>query len=100
MNTTMTTITGTVATVPTHTTARLSEFVVVDDAARQYVVRAWADSITERVRPGAVVTVAGAEGWVIPGRSWQNEPSRIIVQAYAVDVADATSATAQLAIAA
>jgi hypothetical protein len=84
MKSTITTITGTVSTVPTLTTARLVEFVVVDDRGAEFAVRAWSDVVTDAVRIGATVTVSGTEGWVIPGRSWRGEPSRTIVQAYAV----------------
>ena len=84
MKSTITTITGTVTTVPTLTTARLAEFVVVDASGAEFVVRAWSDVVTDDVRVGATVTVEGAQGWVIPGRSWRREPSRTIVQAYAV----------------
>ncbi|MBF4600338.1 hypothetical protein ITJ55_05915 [Frigoribacterium sp. VKM Ac-1396] len=78
-------ITGTVATAPTLTTARLVEFVVVDDHGTEFAVRAWRDDVTAAVRPGATVTVHGAAGWVIPGRSWRHEPSRTIVQASSVE---------------
>ena len=77
-------ITGTVTTAPTLTTARLVEFVVVDDRGTEFAVRAWRDDVTAAVRVGASVVVDGAAGWVIPGRSWRREPSRTIVQAYAV----------------
>jgi len=36
-------------------------------------------------RTRATVTVEGAQGWVIPGRSWRHEPSRTIVQASSVE---------------
>lgn len=87
MKSTITTITGTVTTVPTLTTARLVEFVVVDARGAEFAVRAWSDVVTDAVHVGATVTVSGTEGWVIPGRSWRREPSRTIVQAYSVDTA-------------
>jgi hypothetical protein len=84
MNDNIITISGTVTTEPVLTTARLVEFVVVDARGAEFAVRAWADVVTDAVRVGSPVTVEGAEGWVIPGRSWRREPSRTIVQAYAV----------------
>ena len=84
MNENIVTLSGTVTTAPVLSTARLAEFVVVDAAGAEYVVRAWSDVVTDDVHVGASVTVEGAQGWVIPGRSWRREPSRTIVQAYAV----------------
>jgi len=87
MNENIITVSGTVTTEPAPTTARLLEFVVVDASGAEYVVRAWADAVSDAVRVGSAVTVEGAQGWVIPGRSWRREPSRTIVQAYAVSTA-------------
>jgi len=84
MNENIITVSGTVTTEPSPSTPRLVEFVVVDDRGAEFVVRAWADVVTDAVRVGSAVTVEGAQGWVIPGRSWRREPSRTIVQAYAV----------------
>jgi serine acetyltransferase len=74
MNENIVTLSGTVTTAPVLSTARLAEFVVVGAGG----------VVTDDVRVGASVTVEGAQGWVIPGRSWRREPSRTIVQAYAV----------------
>jgi hypothetical protein len=93
MNENIVTLSGTVTTAPVLSTARLAEFVVVDVAGAEYVVRAWSDVVADDVRVGASVTVEGAQGWVIPGRSWRREPSRTIVQAYAVS-ADALALAA------
>lgn len=78
------TVTGTVATIPVTTIARLVEFVLVDDADRQWLVRARRGELGADVTEGARVTVDGAEGWVVPGRSWRGEPSRTILQASTV----------------
>lgn len=80
----LTTVTGTVATTPVTTLARLVEFVVIDDDRREWLVRARRGELGRDVRPGAVVTVEGAEGWVVPGRSWRGEPSRTILQSSGV----------------
>ena len=89
----LTTVTGTVTSAPATTLARLVEVVVVDDSGREWLVRARRGELGRDVRPGAVVTVEGAEGWVVPGRSWRHEPSRTILQASRVT-------TRQLALAA
>ena len=78
------TVTGTVATTPVTTIARLVEFVLVDDADRQWLVRARRGELGHDVVEGARVSVDGAEGWVVPGRSWRREPSRTILQASTV----------------
>ena len=78
------TVSGTVATTPVTTIARLVEFVLVDDADRQWLVRARRGELGADVAEGARVTVDGAEGWVVPGRSWRGEPSRTILQASTV----------------
>lgn len=80
----LTTVTGTVTTSPVTTLARLVEVVVVEDDGREWLVRARRGELGRDVRPGAVVTVEGAEGWVVPGRSWRREPSRTILQASSV----------------
>lgn len=82
------TIAGTVTTAPALTQDNLVEFVVVDDAAREFVVRIPRSELGGHVAPGARVLASGAEGWVIPGRTWQNEPSRTIVQAHDVQLRD------------
>jgi hypothetical protein len=84
--TTMTTINliqidGTVTTAPVLTHDNLVEFVVVDDASREFVVRIPRTELGGHVAIGARVQAAGAEGWVIPGRAWVSEPSRTILQA-------------------
>jgi hypothetical protein len=81
-------ITGTVATAPALTHDNLVEFVVVDDTAREFVVRIPRSELGGHVTPGARVLATGAEGWVIPGRTWRGEPSRTIVQAHDVQLRD------------
>jgi hypothetical protein len=79
-------IDGTVTTAPTLTYDNLVEFVVADDLAREFLVRLPLSDLGAHVEPGARVTATGAEGWVVPGRSWRDEPSRTIVQAHEVQL--------------
>jgi hypothetical protein len=81
-------IDGTVTTAPALTHDNLVEFVVVDDSTREFVVRIPLTELGGHVVPGARVLASGAEGWVIPGRSWRDEPSRTIVQAHDVQLRD------------
>jgi len=80
------TIDGTVTTAPVLTHDNLVEFVVVDDSAAEFVVRIGLHELGGHVTPGARVVASGAEGWVIPGRSWRDEPSRTILQAHDVQL--------------
>ncbi|RKR76703.1 hypothetical protein [Frondihabitans australicus] len=74
-------IEGAVASTPVLTHDNLVEFVVVDDAAREFVVRIPRTDLGAPLHIGERVSAAGAEGWVIPGRTWVAEPSRTILQA-------------------
>ncbi|GAA4681688.1 hypothetical protein [Frondihabitans cladoniiphilus] len=88
MNTSLSLITieGTVTTAPSLTSGNLVEFVVVDDLGTQFSVRIPRTELGAHVAPGARVVAAGAEGWVIPGRAWRDEPSRTILQAHDVQL--------------
>lgn len=80
------TIDGTVTTTPAFTHDNLVEFVVVDDASREFVVRLPLADLGAHVSIGTRVVASGAEGWVIPGRAWRDEPSRTILQAHDVQL--------------
>ncbi|BDZ51973.1 hypothetical protein GCM10025867_42140 [Frondihabitans sucicola] len=80
------TIDGTVTTAPVLTHDNLVEFVVADEAQREFVVRIARTELGGHVAPGAHVVASGAEGWVIPGRGWRDEPSRTILQAHDVQL--------------
>lgn len=80
-------IDGTVTTAPALTADNLVEFVVVDDSAREFLIRLPRTDLGVHIEPGAHVIATGAQGWVIPGRSWRDEPSRTIVQAHDVQLA-------------
>jgi len=80
------TIDGTVTTAPVLTHDNLVEFVVADDISREFVVRIARSELGGHVTPGARVVASGAEGWVIPGRAWRDEPSRTILQAHDVQL--------------
>ncbi|KQQ28301.1 MULTISPECIES: hypothetical protein [unclassified Frondihabitans] len=88
MNSTITLIRidGTVTTAPSLTHDNLVEFVVVDGFAREFLVRLPRTELGMHVMPGAQVSATGAEGWVVPGRAWRDEPSRTIVQAHDVQL--------------
>lgn len=88
------TIDGTVTTAPVLTHDNLVEFVVSDDSAREYVVRIALSELGAHVARGARVMASGAEGWVIPGRAWRDEPSRTILQAHDVQLHQLAFATA------
>jgi hypothetical protein len=81
-------IEGTVQTAPVLTHDNLVEFTVSDDTLRQFAVRLPLAELGSHVTPGVRVMVTGAEGWVIPGRAWRDEPSRTIVQAHDVQLRD------------
>lgn len=85
---TLISIDGTVTTAPALTHDNLVEFVVVDAFAREFVVRIPLGELGSHVAPGAHVLASGAQGWVIPGRAWRDEPSRTIVQAHDVQLRD------------
>jgi len=88
MNTlTLIRIDGVVQTTPVVTHDHLVEFVVTDDAAREFVVRIPQGDLRAPLAAGDHVRARGAEGWVIPGRAWVAEPSRTILQASDVEVA-------------
>ncbi|GAA4265685.1 hypothetical protein [Frondihabitans peucedani] len=80
------TIDGTVTTAPVLTHDNLVEFVVADDTAREFVVRIPRTDLGAHVARGARILASGAEGWVIPGRAWRDEPSRTILQAHEVQL--------------
>ncbi|ROQ39561.1 hypothetical protein EDF46_1193 [Frondihabitans sp. PhB188] len=77
---------GTVTTAPALTHDNLVEFVVVDDSSREFLVRLPLADLGSEVAPGAHVQATGAEGWVVPGRTWRDEPSRTILQAHEVQL--------------
>lgn len=79
-------ITGTVTSAPVLTRNDLVEFVVRDDAAREYLVRMPRLELGAHVATGARIVATGAEGWKVPARSWRHEPARTIVQAHDVQL--------------
>ena len=79
-------IDGIVTSVPRLTAGNLVEFVVTDDDRREFVIRIARQELGGDVQLGSRVMASGAEGWVIPGRSWRDEPSRTIVQAHDVQL--------------
>jgi hypothetical protein len=80
-------ITGTVTSAPTLSHDDVVEFIVTDDTTREYIVRMPRIELGAHVEPGARVQAAGAEGWTIPGRAWRHEPSRTLLQANDVQLA-------------
>jgi hypothetical protein len=84
----LTHIDGIVASIPTLTHEDLVEFVVIDELHREYLVRLPRTELGAHVRVGDHVLVSGAEGWVVPGRAWFGEPSRTILQAHEVRLAE------------
>lgn len=78
---------GTVTTAPALTHDNLVEFVVAD-GTREFLVRLPRTDLGAGVTLGAHVRAAGAEGWVVPGRSWRDEPSRTILQASEVQLGE------------
>ena len=80
------TIDGTVTTAPVLTHDNLVEFVVVDGDSAEFVVRLPLADLGQHVSIGTRVVASGAEGWVIPGRAWRDEPSRTILQAHDVQL--------------
>lgn len=82
-------ISGTVLDAPALTSDDLVEFVVADDLTRrEYLVRLPRTALAADVTLDAHVRVAGAAGWVVPGRVWRHEPSRTILQANDVQLAE------------
>lgn len=80
-------ITGTVLQDPTLSHDDMIEFVVADDARREFIVRLPRTELGAHVTRGAHVLATGALGWTVPGRAWRHEPSRTIVQANDVQLA-------------
>ncbi|MFZ7088349.1 hypothetical protein [Curtobacterium sp. RRHDQ10] len=84
----LTHVDGTVASIPVLTHEDLVEFVVIEGLHHEYLVRLPRTDLGAHVRLGDHVLVAGAEGWVVPGRAWFGEPSRTILQAHEVRLAE------------
>ena len=80
------TIRGTVLTAPAIASGHLVEFVVAADSGSEFLVRIPLTDLGAAVRPGVHVVASGAEGWVVPGRAWRDEPSRTIIQAHDVQL--------------
>jgi hypothetical protein len=81
-------ITGIVTTAPVLSHDDIVEFVVADDFAREYLVRLPRTALGAHVAPGVRVQAAGQEGWKVPGRGWRHEPSRTLLQANDVQLAE------------
>jgi hypothetical protein len=82
-------IDGTVTSAPSLSSDGRVEFVVLDgDSGREFLVRIPRTELGGDVTVGAHVRTTGSEGWIIPGRSWRHEPSRTILDAHDVQLAE------------
>ncbi|WIE65784.1 hypothetical protein DEI99_004390 [Curtobacterium sp. MCLR17_036] len=83
------TVSGTALAAPTITPDRIAEFPVRDDRSqREYLVRIDADDLSAFITRGSRLDAVGEAGWTVPGRSWQGEASRTLLQAQSVHAGD------------